>query len=333
MNVTSIILSLLAFAVIILVHEFGHFMFAKLLGFRVDEFAIGFGKKLFSKKFGETVYSIRAVPLGGFNAIPEIDAMSANITPALYIKRFVVLVAGGLFNIISAFVAVFVVFWLVGFSLPSTTVQSVQPDHPAYNILMPNDKIVKINGHEIVNNNDLAIVKEIKDVNMVVERDGQQVELQVHKNLNAPLGAIMAAEHKSLSFSESIVATKTMFDTFFTAVDNFFQHMSSASVQEKATSLSGPIGLTQAMYQTQDSLGIAGLVVLSAFISLQIGIFNLLPIPLLDGGRILVDTIQLLTQNALSDNSIKYISYSGLVVIGAIFLWGMGADIFRLIQG
>ena len=332
LDFTSILLSLFAFAVIIMVHEFGHFLFAKLLGFRVEEFAIGFGKKLFSKKYGETVYSIRAVPLGGFNAIPEIDSMGGNITPALYAKRFVVLVAGGLFNIISAVMAIFVTFWIIGFPVPSSTVQSVQPDHPAYNILMPNDKILSINGHEVVNNNDLAIVKEFKDVSLVVERGGQTVELQIHKNLDAPLGAVMQPEYRSLSFSESFVATGMMLDRFFMAIDSFWGTMSNSTVQDKVTSLSGPIGVTQAMVQTQNSLGISGLIVLAAFISIQIGIFNLLPVPLLDGGRIMVDTIQLLTRNALNDNCIKYISYSGLVVIGLIFLCGMGSDIFRIIQ-
>lgn len=332
MNFTSIVLSLLAFATIILVHEFGHFLFAKLLGFRVKEFAIGFGRKLFSKKYGETVYSIRAVPLGGFNAIPKIDSMGGNITPALYAKRFVVLVAGGLFNIISAVLAIFVAFWIIGFSFPSTIVQSVQPDHPAYNILMPNDKILSINGHEVINNNDLAIVKEFKDVSLVVERGGQTVELQIHKNLDDTLGTVMQSEHRSLSFSESFTATRAMLDRFFMAIDSFLGAMSNSTVQDKVTSLSGPIGVTQAMAQTQNSLGISGLIVLASFISIQIGIFNLLPVPLLDGGRIMVDTIQLLTRNALSDNCIKYISYSGLVVIGLIFLCGMGSDIFRIIQ-
>lgn len=332
MNFTNILLSLLTFAVIIMVHEFGHFLFAKLLGFKVEEFAIGFGKKLLSKKYGETVYSIRAVPLGGFNAIPEIDSMSGNITPTLYMKRFAVLVAGGLFNILAAVVGVFMVFWIIGFSFPTTTVQSIQPDQPAYNILMPNDKIVNVNGHNVTNNSDLAIVKSTKDVDMVVERNGEQVRLQIHKNLDAPLGLIMAREHKSLSFSDSITATQQMFNMFFKAVDNFFTHMSGASMQEKVTSISGPIGVTQAMYQTQGMLGVSGLIVLAAFISLQIGIFNLLPVPLLDGGRIMVDTIQLLTRNALSDNCIKYISYSGLVFIGLIFLCGVGSDLFRIIQ-
>ncbi len=331
-NIFGVVSVVLTFALIILVHEFGHFLFAKLLGFRVEEFAIGFGKKLWSIKKGETVYSIRAIPLGGFNNLPEIDAMDAKITWSFYWRRFIILAAGGVFNIVSAIIGLFMLFYAVGYDAPTSTIKEVIADKPAYNVLLPQDKILKINNQEYQSIANSQFIKESKDLEIEVERNGSPMTLHIHKNVNDSLGIKFVTEHQTLNAEKSLVATKVILEKFGDMMGEFFTTVKSAPASESITSLSGPIGVTTSMYQTRESMGFMGLGFMAAFISLQIGIFNLFPIPLLDGGRIVVDTIQLLTKNSLNNKGIAIIQYSGLAIIGFIFLCGTGSDIYRLIK-
>ena len=102
---------------------------------------------------------------------------------------------------------------------------------------------------------------------------------------------------------------------------------------EIARNVSGPVGISTEMFAVKSQFGITGLVFMFAVISIQIGIFNLLPIPLLDGGRITFDAVQLVTRNAFGERTVEAISYVGIAVIGALFLLGLGADINRLLGG
>ncbi|MBO5516369.1 MAG: site-2 protease family protein, partial [Schwartzia sp.] len=151
--VLTIVASVFVFGLLVLFHEFGHFVMAKATGMRVDEFAIGFGPKIVSKKIGETEYSIRCVPLGGFNDIAGMDPAENDAGDRGYCekpvwKRMIVIVAGPLMNFLLPIVIFFFIFMIVGLSSPSTRPElgEVMPDQPAAMAgLQSGDRIDSIN--------------------------------------------------------------------------------------------------------------------------------------------------------------------------------------------
>lgn len=332
-NITCVVL---AFAFIIFVHELGHFVAAKALGFKVEEFAIGFGKKLFSLKRGETEYSLRLVPLGGFNKLPEIDSMLARITWPLFWRRFVVLVAGATFNILSAFVAIWIAIAFTGVPTGTSVVESVVSGYAADGALQPKDNILSVNGVALDGefNNDIRnIITSNTSLDIALIRGGEEQTVHVNKDKDVPVGIMMERTVKTAPFFDSFGIAKNLSTALLTQIHDGFATLGKMGGGEIAKNVSGPVGISTEMFAVKSQFGVTGLVFMFAVISIQIGIFNLLPIPLLDGGRITFDAVQLVTRNAFGERTVEAISYVGIAIIGALFLLGLGADLNRLLGG
>ena len=352
----GIIFTIIILGMIILLHELGHFATAKFFKMPVSEFAIGMGPKVFSVKRGETVYSIRALPLGGFVNIEgmqpqefdletfkkeKIDEITENLKNEMEkknekiddekfvnevekklniavaeelekqkkisengfftkspFKRFVVLIAGVTMNFISALVALFMLLSVTGI-LPveyaKPIVGAVQKDSKAKGTLQVNDKILSINGENVSSWLDMSekiskISQNYKneDVNLKILRNNaeitENVKLTYNDETKGNILGIRILEQKS-TFNEKIKISFQKFGDYFKLTLVGVKMLVTGKVAMKE--MTGPVGLPKLVGLAYGQGGFLALINIFILISINIGIMNLLPIPALDGGRLI----------------------------------------------
>lgn len=336
-------LAILTFALMIFFHELGHFVSAKLTGMEVKEFAIGFGKKLISKKFGDTVYSIRAIPLGGFNNIPSLDNDLAekNMTAKSFGKRFIVLFMGSGANLLTAWLCLACMMLFIGTPAASTTIHSVAQGYAAESYLQPNDRILSINGEDFSGTNIFkdstnvtSKIVQSSNLAVTVARNKETLSFNIPKEAGTPLGVVFQRGYEPVPVKDIVWATNDVYErTTLLLYDGIKQIVYPQKEQKLTEVVAGPIGVTQAMYKAQDTMGIFGLLFVFVLISINIGIFNLLPIPILDGGHIFLQFVQFISNGKLKEVHVRAFNYAGIAVLGTLFLLGTYADICRLIFG
>ena len=256
--VLTIVASVFVFGLLVLFHEFGHFIMAKATGMRVDEFAIGFGPKIVSKKIGETEYSIRCVPLGGFNDIAGMDPAENDAGVRGYCekpvwKRMIVIVAGPLMNFLLPIVIFFFIFMIVGLSSPSTRPElgEVMPDQPAAMAgLQSGDRIDSINEEPVNEWDDI--------VRIVHGADGSPMKIAYHRGDEARQATVIPVFDKQNN--RMIIGIMGALDTWQPSVIEAAEaalwktgyviyHMIEGLVQiftgEAAAELAGPLGVMQ----------------------------------------------------------------------------------------
>ena len=302
----SIIFTIIILGIIIFLHELGHFMTAKYYKMPVLEFAIGMGPKIFSKKINETAYSIRLLPLGGFVNIggmqPE-DDPEKQVKDGFYTKspfsRFVVLIAGIMMNFISSIIAIFIMLSVTG-GVPAGYIKpivgSVNENSAAKNVLQVNDRITEINGKKIKNWEDLAnAIYKINEkgyngenISLKIMRDNKEIstdtKLTYSEELKINALGIVAAQTK-ISFFQKIPASFYTFGNYFKVMADGLEMLITGKVSVKE--VTGPVGLPKYVGQAYKDGGGIGLLNIFILLSINIGLMNLLPIPALDGGRLL----------------------------------------------
>lgn len=289
----TIIVALLLFSAIIFVHELGHFLLAKKSGVKIHEFAIGMGPKVFSIK-RDTEYSIRLLPLGGFVSMEGEDGESND--PRAFGKKSIlqrasVLFAGPLFNIIFAAILLIPVFMYIG--TYTTTLERVIPNSPAQTVgIQAGDTVKAINGKDMKSWQDVVEIfskSEGKEANIKIDRDGKTKEIKVTPEKNEEGRYVIGIEpKKERSIIGSIVtAIKTTGDMIVQMLTFIVQLITGTVPGGVGNSVAGPVGVISLVSDAAKT-GIINLVYLGAIISLNLGVFNLLPIPALDGGRLLM---------------------------------------------
>ena len=302
----SIIFTIIILGIIIFLHELGHFMTAKYYKMPVLEFAIGMGPKVFSKKINETAYSIRLLPLGGFVNIggmqPE-DDPEKQVKDGFYTKspfsRFVVLIAGIMMNFISSIIAIFIMLSVTG-GVPAGYIKpivgSVNENSAAKNVLQVNDRITEINGKKIKNWEDLAnAIYKINEkgyngenISLKIMRDNKEINTDIKLTYSEELKinalGIVAAQAK-ISFFQKISASFYNFGNYFKVMADGLKMLITGKVSVKE--VTGPVGLPKYVGQAYKDGGGIGLLNIFILLSINIGLMNLLPIPALDGGRLL----------------------------------------------
>ena len=341
----TVIASVFVFGLLVLFHEFGHFIMAKATGMRVDEFAIGFGPKLVSKQIGETVYSIRCVPLGGFNDIAGMDPADNDAGDRGYCeksvwKRMIVIVAGPLMNFLLPIVIFFLIFMTVGVSSPSTRPElgEVMPDQPAAMAgLKKGDQINAINEEAVHTWDDIVrIVRGADGTPMKISyRRGEEVRqatvIPVHdkQENRMVIGVMGALDTRQPGVIEAAA-------TAFWKTGYVIYHMVEGLVQiftgKAAAELAGPLGVMQ-MTGTVAKLGFAALMNFAALLSLNLGIINLLPVPALDGGHFVTLVIEALRGKPLGEKALHYTQMAGITVLVALMLFATKNDIVRIFFG
>ncbi|MBP3690150.1 MAG: RIP metalloprotease RseP [Schwartzia sp.] len=343
--VLTIVASVFVFGLLVLFHEFGHFIMAKATGMRVDEFAIGFGPKIVSKKIGETEYSIRCVPLGGFNDIAGMDPAENDAGDRGYCekpvwKRMIVIVAGPLMNFLLPIVIFFFIFMIVGLSSPSTRPElgEVMPDQPAAMAgLQSGDRIDSINEEPVNEWDDI--------VRIVHGADGSPMKIAYHRGDEARQATVIPVFDKQNN--RMIIGSMGALDTWQPSVIEAAEaalfktgyviyHMIEGLVQiftgEAAAELAGPLGVMQ-MTGTVAKLGFTALMNFAALLSLNLGIINLLPVPALDGGHFVTLLLEALRGKPLGEKAMHYTQIAGITVLVALMLFATKNDIVRIFFG
>ncbi len=327
------ILTIILFCILIIPHEFGHMIVAKLLGVQVNEFSVGMGPALFQRTRGETTYSLRAVPLGGYCAMEGENEESDN--PRAFNNKpggtkIAVLVAGAAMNVIVAVILLTISVAIGGIAVNS--IASVTPGSPAQAAgIEKGDKIVEINGTKTGSWED--VVTEIKaskpgePMNVVAENGGEKRSLVVtpeKKDGNVIIGVTASVSHSAVKsikygFIGTWNITKMMLKTI--------KMLITGKLSAKA--LSGPVGIVQVLGQA-GSNGVAPFLYLVALISINIALLNMFPFPALDGGRVLFVIIRKLTGNMISDKTEGMIHLVGMALLVALFVVVTKNDIIRL---
>lgn len=324
--------SIFVFLLIIALHEFGHFAIAKLVGIKVNEFSIGMGPKLFQKKKKETKYTLRALPIGGYVAMEgeeesSDDPRSFNNAPVL--NRLAVIVSGAGMNFLLAFLAFFLSFLFIG--NPSNFVGEIVKDSPAYYAqIQPKDKIISINNTNTSNWNE--IVEEINNskgkITLEIERNGQIIEKDIEPD-RMDDRIVIGISRSTDIFTSFVYAGKTTIETIVVIIDLLSKLFSGGF---SINALSGPVGVVQAIGKSAQ-YGMGSLLFLTGYISANLGFMNLLPIPALDGGKVVFLLIEFFRGKPVDENlemKLSMISISllfGLMIYVTIF-----GDLVRILN-
>lgn len=335
----TIFLVILLFVILIFPHELGHFVAAKLCGVQVNEFAFGMGPVILKKQGKETLYSIRAFPVGGFCAMEGEDTEEATENPRAFNnkswwKKIIILVAGAAMNIIIAFLVM--IFAAVYMGTPTTTINSVTDGGAALMAgIQAGDKIVKVSDSRVDSWEEFVgcMQKEIKadkTISITVERNGKEktfsLSPQRQKNGKYVIGVVSKQRHNLFigmknGMASTVKMTKALFESFkmlFTS-------------KEAINQVSGPVGMIKIVSDAA-GLGVFYYLYLVALISLNLAIFNLLPLPALDGGRIIFVIIRMFTGRAISDKVEARVHMIGMALLLTLTVFVTWNDIMRLIR-
>ncbi|MBE3592640.1 MAG: RIP metalloprotease RseP [Thermoanaerobacter sp.] len=330
----TILISIIVLSVLVMFHEFGHFIVAKLSGARVNEFSIGFGPRLFKKKYGETEYSFRALLFGGYVALEGEDEKS-NDPRAIVNKpwpvRLAVFAAGPLMNILLAFLLLFIVFFNIGSPIPQ--VKSVMEGYPAEKAgILPGDKIVMVNNTKIntweelekaiSSNRERVLTIEIQRGNQILQK---QVKPIFDKNASKVMIGIVPDYERSISLAFKTAINQTIYFSKLIILSLVMLVTGKASVND----IMGPVGIVQAV-GTVAKTGVINLLAFSALISVNLGLLNLLPLPALDGGRILFVLAEAVRGKPLPPEKEGYIHYLGFLLLIALLIFVTYRDILRI---
>jgi regulator of sigma E protease len=325
--------ALFVFGLLITSHELGHFIAAKLSGVTVLEFAIGMGPKLFSYKGKETLYTLRALPIGGYNKMLGEQEKSSdpkafsNKSPW---KRLFVIVSGALMNFIIAIVLFFLVSYNIGIAKP--IVSKVEKNYPAaVSGIKVKDKILKVNNTVINSWDDFTSFvahNNDKPFTMLVRRGNENVSLDIKpvfdKKENRYLIGISCTNVK-YDFSESIKHGVVMTGDSIKQMLLFLRNALGGKVN--AAEVGGPVAIVKLSGQFAMA-GIWTLLYFTAFLSINLGVMNLIPFPALDGGWIVILLYEGITGKKIDENKIGLVNFVGFALLIGLIILVTFKDIF-----
>jgi len=320
------IVTIIVFLVVVLIHELGHFITAKMSGVHVIEFAVGMGPKLISKQYKDTLYSIRILPLGGFCMMEgededEYSSKSINAQPAW--KRFIVLAAGSFNNIVLAFVLFSILFFKMGFI--SNEIESIVDNKPAYKAgIIAGDEIYSINNININTWNDVGeIIEKNQDntASVKIIRDGEYKELELKPYYDDEYSKWMIGIQPKIDHSVGIAVKQSLGHMKFIVTETFKLLGRLFKFEDVSKEVSGPVGIIKMVNQATQ-YGFYAVLEIAALISMSLGIFNLLPFPALDGGRIVFVLIEKIIRRPVNKEIEGYFHLAGfgLLIIMTILI-------------
>ena len=373
-TIWNIVILLLMLSLLIFVHELGHFIMAKLFGVHVYEFAIGMGPMVFSfrRKNDPTLYSLRALPIGGFNSIAgesydDDDKLKKEQKMCYKPKwqRLLILVAGVTMNFITAFILLFCI-GLTGVSEQNNVVTGVKEGTPAAQAgIKTGDKIIKLNGHRINDWNYLSVVSVLKnDSNkftyVVEHQDGVRETIEITpvdaiEDINGNLYFINEENTEEKIVQENnlkqneyvktkiigvygdsevkygvINALKYAIKRSYTIIKSMLLIIGSLFTGKiSLDSLAGPVGMYSVVKQAS-AIGFINLVYLTAYLSINLAVMNILPFPAFDGGHVLFILIELITGKRVNQKVEGICHFIGFILIFALMILITFKDIIRL---
>ncbi len=347
----SIILNILLFIVIlgfiIFIHEFGHFTWAKICGVYVYEFALGMGPKIFGFKGKETEYSLRAIPIGGYCQLAGEDVDDDDIKKVpkkrrlqskTALQRFLIMFFGAGNNFISAFLILFFIALIWGATTMNPIVTMVEKGSAAEKAgLEANDVITSINGHKVTTSDDislfLAVANPEKKTTIKVDRDGDSETIKVKPTKIKVDGeetykyGIGIQQEKEYGFVAALKYMVNKSKSLFKQMGITFGYLVTGGI--RLNQLSGPVGIYSIVGE-QAKTGLANILYLVAYLSINVGFINLLPLPAFDGGHILFIIIEKLRGNTVSPELENKIHTIGMILLLLLMLVVTVNDIIKL---
>lgn len=331
----TLIASIIIFLLVILIHEFGHFIVAKRNGVNVLEFSVGMGPKIYETKKDETIYTLRALPIGGFCQLEGEDEEAIsdkslnNQTPWVRLK---IILAGAMMNLALAFVLLIL---LMSTTTSNTLVNGVVEGSPAYEAgIKSGDKIIEINGSQVEDSEQIIkLVEEADQVNLKVLRDGKKInfDLVADKTENDKKIGVSFANNYDIRTFNPIKGIKNGVKSFVNIIIMLYQFIGQLITGSLDMSgVSGPVGVVKEIGNASKA-GLASLTFILAYINLNLAVFNLLPIPALDGGRAIFIIIEWITGKKISPKVEGYIHFIGLIFLLGLILFVTYKDIIKLI--
>lgn len=342
----QIILAILAFGMLVIVHEFGHFITAKRGGVQVNEFWIGMGPTLLKKEHNGTLYCLKLLPFGGACVMEGEDEESESehaFGKASLPRRMLIVAAGALMNFLVGFLIVLAVIQPNG---PNggyivSTIDSVDPASTAAAAggLQAGDEILEVDGYNILMRSDFEIALARgadATYEVVVRRDGEKITLPAVV-LEATIEGEDGRKMIGLTFAEQPDSIGMHINMAVRTSVNYAR-MVWASLgmlvtgQVGVDQLSGPVGVAEVMATTA-SYSISAFLQLVAFISINLGVMNLLPLPALDGGRLVFLILEGIRRKPVPAKYEGYIHAAGLMLLLALMVYVTGQDILRIVAG
>ncbi len=341
-KVWPILFAILFFGVIIALHEFGHFITAKIFGIQVNEYSIGMGPAILKRKKGETQYSLRLFPIGGFVSMEGEDEESEN--PRAFgnqkaWKRFIVVAAGATLNIILGLLLVCVMLGAEG-EMPTRTVSDVSETMlEMQDGVREGDEILRINNTKVYSARDLyyGLYRDSDGVyDIVLRRDGQKIHLtDLAVNYSAEEGFcdFVVGFKKTTALNllpGAVTQTASMTKLVWLSLIDMIRGKYGLS------DLSGPVGTISIVAETaSDAIkgaDYSGIIFILAFITVNIGIVNLLPLPALDGGRLLFILIEMIFRKPVPKKFEAWVHAAGFVLLIGLMVLITFNDIVNLIK-
>ncbi len=341
-NIWPYLIAILLFLLLILIHEFGHFIAAKILGVRVNEFAIGFGPKLFKWGKGETKYAVNLVPLGGYCAMEGEDESSDDSRAFCKKKpwrRFLIVAMGAIFNLILGLVLVAITL-IPEEKFSTTTVALFAEDAvSSQHGLQLGDEIVEINGRHIFTTYDMSYEFTNIDgdsVDMVVKRDGKKVTLKGVKFATEEYEGINCLVFDFKVKPQEKTVWTFITNTFDTAISycavvfrSLFDLITGKFGTSTLKAMSGPVGLTAEIGNIARQ-NLFNLLPIMALITINLGLFNLLPIPALDGGRLVFIIFEMIFRKPVPQKYESIVHAVGFIILIGLMLLITFKDIVTL---
>lgn len=343
---------------ILTIHEFGHFLAAKIFGVYCYEFSIGMGPKLYTKKGKETNFCIRALPIGGFVAMagddddnpdvvkPDIEIPKERTLKGVSpIKRIIIMAAGVFMNFVLAVIIVAITYLSVGVvsEAPKPIINEVSVDYPAYKAgILKGDLITKAsfeNGYSIRPKSfeELSTFLNIYDgkgnVTFIIDRDGEKLEIKVKPVLDEETGRYLVGisspnyEQVKITYGNCL---KYTFNYLIEILKFTFMTLIGLFRGVGLNNVSGPIGIYQVTEEAV-SYGYTSYLSLIALISVNVGAFNLIPLPIFDGGRIVLTIIEMIIHKPIDKKVENIIMTASLGVILLLVIYSTFNDIIKVI--
>lgn len=341
-NVLPYVIAILLFILLILIHEFGHFIAAKLLGVRVNEFAIGMGPKLIKWGKGETKYSVNAFPIGGYCAMEGEDEEShddrafCNKKPW---RRFLIVIMGATFNLILGLVLVAITL-IPEKRFTTTTVDVFHENAVSSGYgLQEGDEIIAVDGRKIFTTYDLSYAfSNIDDgaIDITVKRDGKKVELDDVKFKSEEIEGINYLTVDFYVEGKDKTFTSFIGHTFDTAISNcavvYRSLIDLITGRYGISAMSGPVGVTAAIGSVAKQ-SLFDLIPVMALITINLGLFNLLPLPALDGGRLVFILFEMIFKRPVPQKYEAIVHAVGMALLLLLMAVITFKDIWTLIAG
>ena len=355
--VTTVIVAILVIGALIFVHELGHFLAAKLLKVKVEIFSLGFGPRLIGFKAGETEYRLSLIPLGGYvklygehpETIPLVEKPERAFAFKKPWEKAIIVIAGPLANFILAVFIFWLLFASVGSFILPAKIGEVMPGSPAEKAgLKPEDEIIKVNGKKVKSFQELVFLlrskKISKSVILTIKRKDQIFEVNIKpelkegynifgKKTKVPIIGIKSTQeiiHQKYdiisAFNLAVKKVVELTGLIFVAIYKLF------TGEIPFSTLGGPITIGKMAGETA-KMGISYLLSFTALLSVNLGVINILPLPMLDGGHLVLFGIEAIRRKPLSLKTQELIFKIGLFLILALSIAVFYNDILKLLRG